>query len=116
MLGPVLGPTLGGLITDSLGWRFVFYINLPVGLMVLLLLTAFLTETERRQVRVDWTGAALLAIGLASLQTFLDRGNQDDWFHSNVIALLAFISLAGSDTKGGDLWRISKLYLATFGS
>jgi DHA2 family multidrug resistance protein len=95
MLGPVLGPALGGFITDSFGWRFVFYINLPVGMIVLVLLAVFLRETKRRQTPVDWVGAALLAIGLASLQTFLDRGNQDDWLHSDIISGLAVVSLAG---------------------
>jgi MFS transporter, DHA2 family, multidrug resistance protein len=92
MLGPILGPTLGGLITDSLGWRFVFYINLPVGLVNLLLLAAFLPAASERDSRVDWVGAALLALGLAALQTLIDRGNQDDWFRSQFISGLAIVS------------------------
>ncbi|MEZ5773478.1 MAG: DHA2 family efflux MFS transporter permease subunit [Hyphomicrobiaceae bacterium] len=95
MLGPVLGPTLGGFITDSLGWRFVFYINLPVGLLNLVLLATFLSEQRTRPSRVDWIGAALLGLGIASLQTLLDRGNTENWFQSKLIVALAVVSVAG---------------------
>lgn len=93
MLGPVLGPTIGGLITDNLGWRWVFYINVPVGLLDLVLLAAALPPSEPRSARIDWSGALLLAIGVASLQTVLDRGNQDDWFNATTIKVLAIASL-----------------------
>lgn len=93
MLGPVLGPTIGGLITDSLGWRWVFYINVPVGAINLALLASVMTPGTARTSRIDWGGAVLLAIGVASLQTVLDRGNQDDWFNAASIQGLAVVSV-----------------------
>ncbi|MCB1494034.1 MAG: DHA2 family efflux MFS transporter permease subunit [Rhodobiaceae bacterium] len=95
MLGPILGPTLGGYISEHLSWRWVFYINLPVGLLNLLLIAAFLDETEREQAPADWLGALFLITGVGALQTVLDQGNQKDWFQSNLIVVMALISAAG---------------------
>ncbi len=96
LLGPIMGPTIGGFITDHLDWRWVFYINLPIGIINLLLLWAFLKQTPRSRVAADWTGALLLAIGVGSLQMLLDRGNTDDWLQSNFIVSLAVVSLVCS--------------------
>ncbi len=63
LLGPIMGPTVGGFITDHLDWRWVFYINLPIGILNLALLSAFLKKTPRMPAVADWTGALLLAIG-----------------------------------------------------
>lgn len=95
MLGPILGPTLGGYISQHLDWRWVFYINVPVGLLNLVLLGAFMHETAREKARADWIGALLLAVGVGSLQAALDQGNQKDWFQSGMIQLLFLLAVVG---------------------
>lgn len=102
MLGPVLGPTVGGLVTEHLDWRWVFYINLPVGVLNLLLVARYIDETERRPVGADWLGAILMIVGIGSLQTLLDRGNQEGWFQSGLIELLAVTAVMGIATF---IWR-----------
>jgi DHA2 family multidrug resistance protein len=82
MIGPILGPVLGGWLTDSYNWRWVFLVNLPVGILCFFLMTAFMPSTETNKRRFDLFGFSLLAIALASLQMFLDRGQQKDWFDS----------------------------------
>jgi DHA2 family multidrug resistance protein len=90
MVGPVLGPTLGGWLTDAYNWRWVFYINLPFGILALLGILAFLPETPRdRARRFDVFGFALLSIAIASLQMMLDRGQTRDWFGSTEIVVEA---------------------------
>ncbi|MBN9247644.1 MAG: DHA2 family efflux MFS transporter permease subunit, partial [Hyphomicrobium sp.] len=79
LLGPIMGPTVGGFITDHLGWQWVFYINLPIGIVNLVLLALYIRPTKAMRVPIDWLGAALLAIGVGSLQMLLDRGNVEDW-------------------------------------
>ena len=96
LLGPIMGPTIGGFITDHLGWRWVFYINLPIGIINLLMLGAFLRQTPRLRMATDWTGALLLALGVGALQMLLDRGNTEDWLHSNFIVALAVVSVVCS--------------------
>ncbi|MFM9046666.1 MAG: DHA2 family efflux MFS transporter permease subunit [Cyanobium sp.] len=99
LVGPALGPTLGGLLTDTLGWRWIFFINLPLGLLTVLLAVAFLEHDSRKapaSSRVDWTGILLLTLCLASLQVVLEQGHQLDGLDSALIrnlALLAAISL-----------------------
>jgi DHA2 family multidrug resistance protein len=95
MLGPILGPTLGGLITQHLDWRWVFYINLPIGIINLILISRAVKVQPIKPVRVDWLGALLLAVGIGSLQTMLDRGNQEGWFDSGFILILTFIAASG---------------------
>src|SRR5262250_2632055 len=86
MVGPILGPTLGGYLTDVYNWRWVFLINVPFGILASLGLWAFMRETSRREgLKFDWTGFAVLSLGLAALQLMLDRGEQQDWFHSTEI-------------------------------
>jgi len=92
MIAPILGPTLGGFITEHLSWRWVFYINLPVGLLNLFMVWALLQSEAGRKVRADWFGALLMAVSIGSLQTLLDRGNQVNWFDALSIQLLALIS------------------------
>jgi DHA2 family multidrug resistance protein len=92
LLGPIMGPTIGGFITDHLGWRWVFYINVPIGIINLAMIAAFLKETPGSKTAVDWLGALLLAVGVGSLQMLLDRGNTEGWFESNFIVTLAIIS------------------------
>jgi len=93
MVGPILGPTLGGWLTDSYNWRWVFYINLPFGLLALFGILAFVPETERDRRRFDWFGFATLSIALGALQLVLDRGELKDWFGSTEIVIEA--ALAG---------------------
>ena len=100
LVGPALGPTLGGLLTDTLGWRWIFFINLPLGLITVLMALAFLepdgATAPARRAPVDWTGILLLTLCLASLQVVLEQGHQLDWFESLLIrnlALLAALSL-----------------------
>jgi DHA2 family multidrug resistance protein len=95
MLGPVLGPTVGGFVTEHAGWRWVFYINLPVGLLNLGLVARLIRETARRRVGTDWLGAAFMIIGVGSLQTLLDRGNQEGWWDSGFIDLLTLAAVLG---------------------
>ena len=95
MLGPILGPTVGGLVTQHLDWRWVFYINLPVGLLNLAMVARFIDETPRREVGTDWLGALLMIIGIGSLQTLLDRGNQEGWWGSDFIVLLTVTAAVG---------------------
>ena len=95
MVGPVLGPTLGGFITQHLNWRWVFYINVPVGALNLLMIARVVRGAPAGVGRADWFGALLLAIGIGSLQTLLDRGNQEGWFDSGLIVALGGASLIG---------------------
>ena len=102
MLGPVLGPTLGGFITEHLNWRWVFFINLPVGLLNLVLVARLIKETERFQKAFDIVGALFMALGIGALQVVLDRGNEDNWFESHTIVLLSLLSVASLVTFA---WR-----------
>jgi len=82
MIGPILGPVLGGWLTDNYNWRWVFLVNLPVGVLCALLMLRFMPKTATNDRKIDLFGFALLGIGLAALQLFLDRGQQNDWFQS----------------------------------
>ncbi|HEX4354656.1 MAG TPA: DHA2 family efflux MFS transporter permease subunit, partial [Polyangiales bacterium] len=95
--GPVIGPTLGGFITTNLDWRWVFYVNVPVGIgAVFLCLRALPADTEERDSsRIDWLAIALLAIGLGSMQTVLEEGNTEDWFDSPMIVALTISMVVG---------------------
>ncbi len=98
MVGPTLGPTLGGWITDNYSWPWIFYINIPLGL-----LAAFMTwrnVPEPRHVvahdaRVDWPGLAFLILGIGALQVFLERGESKDWFESREILAEAIVAVVG---------------------
>src|SRR5690348_14232202 len=82
MIGPILGPVLGGWLTDNYNWRWVFLVNLPVGILCILIMMRFMPKTETHERKFDMFGFALLAICLAALQFCLDRGEQNDWFSS----------------------------------
>jgi DHA2 family multidrug resistance protein len=82
VLGPIIGPALGGWLTDSYDWRWVFFINLPIGAIAFAGLLRFLGETRAQDVKLDLLGFSLLALALASFQLMLDRGQQLDWFSS----------------------------------
>src|SRR5438874_7722966 len=82
MIGPILGPVLGGWLTDNYNWRWVFLVNLPVGVICILIMMRFMPKTQTHQRRFDMFGFALLGLALAGLQLFLDRGQQNDWLSS----------------------------------
>lgn len=82
MIGPILGPVLGGWLTDNYNWRWVFLVNLPVGIICILIMSQFMPEGEKQKRRFDMFGFLLLAVSLAALQFCLDRGQQNDWFSS----------------------------------
>src|SRR5512140_1672480 len=85
MVAPILGPTLGGWLTEAISWRWTFYINLPVGILSFILAMRHVHDTPTKERRMDWLGFASLALGIGALQLILDRGNQDDWFSSETI-------------------------------
>ncbi len=93
MVGPILGPTLGGFITEIATWRWNFYINVPVGILSLILTYQYLPDTKKQERSMDWLGLILISISIASLQYFLDRGNQDDWFTARGICIAAFLTI-----------------------
>jgi DHA2 family multidrug resistance protein len=93
MIGPSLGPTLGGWITDNYSWHWIFFINVPLGLGAAMLCATYLEEpaylANRRPSRIDWPGITFLVVGVGCLQTLLERGHKDDWFQSPFIMALA---------------------------
>lgn len=95
MVGPILGPTLGGFITEHLSWHWVFFINVPVCIIAFVLTLSMITETPRKPRPVDWFGISALAIGIGCLQTFLEEGYRHDWFSSHYILILAVIAFMG---------------------
>ena len=92
MAGPVLGPVLGGWLTEAYSWRYVFYINLPIGILAFAGITTFLPETGRNiTAKLDWFGFGALSLTIAAFQVMLDRGEQLDWFGSSEIVVEAII-------------------------
>jgi DHA2 family multidrug resistance protein len=96
MLGPILGPTVGGYLTDAYSWRWVFYVNVPVGAAAIIGLAIFMPSAPTREgLKFDWTGFAVLALGIGSLQMMLDRGQDQDWFGSGEIIAEAVLAGLG---------------------
>jgi DHA2 family multidrug resistance protein len=92
MVGPVLGPVIGGWLTDNISWRWVFYINLPIGALAFAGISIFVVETKKDALaKLDWLGFAALSVSIGALQIFLDRGEQLDWFSSGEIVIEAII-------------------------
>jgi DHA2 family multidrug resistance protein len=95
---PTIGPTLGGWITDNYSWRWIFLINLPVGLLALGLVLRliddppYLVRARSARARLDYVGVALLILGIGALQVMLDKGQEDDWFGSRFITTLALVA------------------------
>jgi DHA2 family multidrug resistance protein len=113
VLAPIIGPTLGGWITDSYSWRWIFLINIPVG-VISLVLTFFLVfdppylvrKSLREGARIDYIGIGLLSVGLGFLQVVLDKGEREDWFGSNFIIGCAVVAAVG--LLGAFLWELSQ--------
>jgi MFS transporter, DHA2 family, multidrug resistance protein len=99
VLAPAIGPTLGGWITDNFDWRWIFFINIPVGIISLLLTNRlisdppYMKEGKRTGFSIDYIGLGLLALGLGTLQVVLDKGQRDDWFGSHFIVIMTTISV-----------------------
>jgi len=93
MAGPILGPVLGGWLTENYTWRYVFYINLPIGILCFLGMRFFLTNTTgNANEKLDWFGFGTLSLGIGALQVLLDRGEQLDWFGSGEIIIEAIVA------------------------
>ena len=96
MIGPILGPTLGGYLTDLYDWRWVFYVNLPFGILATVGLILFLPKGETKAgLRFDWLGFGVLAMGIGAFQLMLDRGQDQDWFGSREIIIEAVLAGLG---------------------
>jgi DHA2 family multidrug resistance protein len=105
MLGPAIGPTLGGYIVDHVHWSWIFFINIPVGAVGLVMVATFVEEdeeirahnrelAEKERRNVDWVGIGLLSVGLSTLEYFLEEGERNDWFDDTTIAACFFVAVA----------------------
>jgi DHA2 family multidrug resistance protein len=97
VLGPILGPLVGGYFTENFSWHWIFYINLPIGILALFMNYSFVFDPPYQQrmkkgEKVDYLGLALLCLGLGSLQILLDKGQMEDWFSSDFIFVLSVVS------------------------
>jgi len=98
VVAPMLGPVLGGWLTDNYSWRWVFYINVPIGVLAILLTQAFIFDPpylRRERTGIDYWGIGLLVLGMGSLQIMLDKGQEEDWFGSHFIVTLAVLAVVG---------------------
>ena len=98
VVAPMLGPVAGGWLTDNYSWRWVFYINVPIGILSILLTQTFIFDPpylRRPRTGIDYWGIGLLAVGMGALQIMLDKGQEDDWFGSHLIVALAVIAVLG---------------------
>jgi DHA2 family multidrug resistance protein len=100
MMAPILGPTVGGWICDNWSWPWIFYVNLPIGVLGFFMASVFLIDSPytRKPTAVDWPGLALMVVGFGALQLMLDQGERADWFESSLIvtlAILAVVAIAG---------------------
>jgi MFS transporter, DHA2 family, multidrug resistance protein len=95
MAGPVLGPVLGGWLTEAYSWRYVFYINVAIGALAFVGMSTFLSDTGRNAAaKLDWFGFSMLSLAIAAMQIMLDRGEELDWFSSSEIVIEAIIAIA----------------------
>jgi DHA2 family multidrug resistance protein len=114
VFAPAIGPTLGGFITDNYNWRWIFFINIPVGILSLILSYRLVHDSEgakkehdaawRGGLRLDYLGFGLVALGLGSLQVVLDKGQEDDWLGSHFIAIFAMLAVVG--IIGAIVWEV----------
>jgi DHA2 family multidrug resistance protein len=97
MFGPIIGPLLGGWITDNWSWHWIFYINVPIGFISILMALFFIVDPpymERTKMKIDYWGLLFLVIGIGCLQIVLDKGQREDWFSSSFITWLSYISIS----------------------
>ena len=114
LVAPVLGPTLGGWITDNYSWRWIFYINIPIGILCVFLTRIVLEDpphmkelkVKARKLSVDWGGLGFISIGLATLEIVLDKGQELDWFGSPFIVFFATVSLIA--LAGAVVWELHR--------
>ena len=111
VVAPTIGPWLGGWITDNFSWRWIFYINVPVGILSLLLTTFLISDPPymkrsnlKAGFRIDYIGIGLISLGLGSMQIILDKGQRDDWFASNFIVVFFVLMLVG--LLAGIVWEL----------
>jgi MFS transporter, DHA2 family, multidrug resistance protein len=108
IFAPAIGPTVGGILTDSYSWRWIFWINIPIGIFALFAVGALVEDPpwikrqKARLIDADWIGIALIAIGIGCLQVFMDRGEDDDWFGSGFITMMAVLAMVG--ISGSIVW------------
>jgi DHA2 family multidrug resistance protein len=99
IIGPTLGPPLGGYIVDNFSWPYIFYINIPIGIAATLMTLQFVRSPKYAEKRkasdVDWIGIALLAVTVGSLQFILERGHEEDWFASGMIVAFTVAAILG---------------------
>ncbi len=95
MVGPILGPTLGGYLTETFDWRWTFYINVPVGILSMLMAWKVVPDSDKRVRNLDWTSLLLMATAIGGTQYVLDRGNQADWFEDLSILIISCLAFAG---------------------
>jgi DHA2 family multidrug resistance protein len=111
MFGPIVGPVMGGYITDTMSWRWIFYVNIPIGLLAVFMVTLFIRDPHylkrTEKVKVDTWGIALLTVGIGALQIVLDKGQREDWFQSDFILVLTAVSVLAIA-----LFVIVELYVA----
>ncbi len=111
VVAPTIGPWLGGWITDNFSWRWIFYINVPVGIISLLLTSVLVSDPPymkamkaKRGFRIDYIGIGLISLGLGSMQIILDKGEREDWLSSNFIVIFAVLMVIG--IVAGILWEL----------
>lgn len=95
MLGPIAGPLLGGFITDNWSWRWIFYINIPIGILSIIMNIIVIQDPpymKRQKMKIDYWGLAFLSVGLGALQFVLDKGESEDWFSSEIIVAFTIVS------------------------
>src|SRR5438270_8709521 len=104
MVGPTIGPTLGGWLTDNYGWPWIFYVNLPVGVLAAVMIIAYVHDSlhQQKPPTVDYIGIALLAVSVGAIQYVLEHGQRDDWFDSSLITGLTDTGILGAILL---LWR-----------
>jgi len=107
VVAPTIGPTLGGWITDSFSWRWIFFINIPIGVLSILMTTMLIKNPpymKKIRLKIDYIGIALLSVGLGFLQVVLDKGQRDDWFGSHFIVWASIVG--GVGLVGAVIWEL----------
>jgi len=108
IVAPILGPTLGGLITDSYSWRWIFFMNVPIGMLALILVNRLVTDPVHAKAKgllsIDYIGLSLVVLGLGALQVVLDKGQEDDWFESRFIVFFSILCVVS--LIAGCLWLL----------